>query len=587
MQNILISRFIAMCLLGVCFSSSGCQAVLDRTVNNVPMFPEGNKIQRYAGGGTLGEQWTRDGQCRVILDWVSKVKQEFPALRLDPRGTAPPMGYYLNLFRDSSFVPVFGMSYNQMSTSNGTHVWQRILHNNGCLGIGQFQKFQKDFQPYAGILQYAFQESPLDAGEHLKKGVEDLNRQDQELAEAWRKIRQDTSSREHYQELLAYAKPIPRNLRWERDRVMYESLPVGAMPVWADRRFNSLWPSETQAFHAALDEKLKTMASLFGEGEGSREQGRQDGPRVEDTGSSDQGPLTRAGRQRMTREEFMERYSEKTVPNEKPYWTSESRDVVIKMSKEPWCIKGSRHPGVTEVHTTDSSLYNNKNPRLQKIFTELSQQIRSECPGMKELVLHGYLEKNRVFYAWVALRNGGQLEARMDVKQDQRERAAAKNKAAACKSAPIQNPWGKTGRPHVDEPNPCEMLLAVTEFFSADFARIFGPCSLLKQNGCEGGVDKDYMQIKLTHFGKGECDRNGDCTFSMTFHCENVRFCAASMPLPGLPLAGRTAFLRGPNGTWIAKRPTMKETKALRFLGLPVEQLCPEVIEAIRCPPRS
>ncbi|MDR4469610.1 MAG: hypothetical protein MRJ68_15170 [Nitrospira sp.] len=176
MQNILKSQFIAMCLLGVCLSSSGCQAVLDRTVNNIPMLPEENKIQRYAGGGTLGEQWTRDGQCRVILDWVSKVKQEFPALRLDPRGTAPPMGYYINLFRDSEFVPVFGVPYHRMTKAASTRLWQRTLHTNGCLGIGRFRDYQPDFQPYAGILQRAFQESPLDGGEHLKKGVEGLNR---------------------------------------------------------------------------------------------------------------------------------------------------------------------------------------------------------------------------------------------------------------------------------------------------------------------------------------------------------------------------------------------------------------------------
>ena len=185
------------------------------------------------------------------------------------------------------------------------------------------------------------------------------------------------------------------------------------------------WPNETQAFRVPLYDKLKTVPLMFGEEARSRELGRWDILRIENTVSEDQGGMTRHDRQRMTREEFMQRYSQKTVPNEKPYWTSDSGDVVVKMSKEPWCIKDSRRGGAIEVHTTDSNLYADDNPRLQTIFSNLSGKILEECSGMKELVLHGFLNKERVFYAWVALRNGGQLESRMDVKQDQRRRKGA------------------------------------------------------------------------------------------------------------------------------------------------------------------
>lgn len=600
-RSLAVSQFLALCVVGVWLSSAGCQAVLDRTVNNGPVLPGGNSIQHYAGGGMLGEQWTRDGQCRVILDWLSKVKQEFPALRFDPRGMAVPMGYYVNLFRDSTFVPVFGMSYHQMPTSTSTHLWQRILHTDGCLGIGRFGKYHKDFQPYAGILQYAFQEGPLSGGEDLKKAVEKLNREEPEMAEAWRKLREESSSRDNYQELQGYAKPIPRNLRWERDRVMYESQPVGVMPVWADRRFNSLWPSETQAFHAALTDKLKAMAQTRGEATSAGNPQRSHSLRDEQTIASAESDVettadpkeerVRHRREQLNSiyEESLKRSRENIVPNDKPYWTSASRDVVIKMSMEPWCIPDSRRNGRIEVHTTDSTLYKDENPRLQTIFAELSTRIRTECPGMKELVLHGFLEKDRVFYAWVALERGGQLESRMDVKQDQRDRAAAQEKAAACKSAPIRNPWGKAGPSQFDEPNPCQMLLAMNEVLSATHSRIAGPCSLLNYSGCAASArtDADAFQLQLTHFEKGTCDRHGDCTFSATFHCQNFRYCALSGIVSDLPLAGRAAFSRSPNGTWVATPPTLKRTTVLGSPGLPVEQLCPEVMEAIRCPPRS
>jgi hypothetical protein len=259
------------------------------------------------------------------------------------------------------------------------------------------------------------------------------------------------------------------------------------------------------------------------------------------------------------------------------------------MSKEPWCIPDSRHPGAIEVHTTDTTLYNDENPRLQQTFTKLSEQIRAACPGMKELVLKGFLDEEYVFYAWVALQRGGQLEARVDVKQDKRDRAAVQEKAATCKSAPIRNPWEKTGLSQFVEPNACQMLLAVNELFSGIHSRIAGPCSLLNYSGCaaSGRTDADAFQLQLTHFEKGDCDRNGDCSFSITFHCKNLRYCALSGIVSGLPMAGRAAFSHGPNGTWVVTSPTLKENKAIRSPGPPVEQLCPEVIEAIRCPPRS
>lgn len=69
-----------MCLLGVLVVSVGCQALLDRTVNNTLMFPGVDKIQHYAGGGTLGDQWTQDGQCREQL-----CPEVIEAIRCPPR----------------------------------------------------------------------------------------------------------------------------------------------------------------------------------------------------------------------------------------------------------------------------------------------------------------------------------------------------------------------------------------------------------------------------------------------------------------------------------------------------------------------
>lgn len=140
--------------------------------------------------------------------------------------------------------------------------------------------------------------------------------------------------------------------------------------------------------------------------------------------SEGQSPVVpRRERQQLGHAEFTERYSLKTEANEKPYWTSETGDVIVKMSREPWCIKNRN--GLIEVHTTDSTLYQEKNSRLQTIFSKLSGPIRKECPGIKDLVLNGYLNTERVFYSWVDLTAGGQIVARSDVRKDQQNRPAA------------------------------------------------------------------------------------------------------------------------------------------------------------------
>jgi hypothetical protein len=248
-------------LLGI----SGCQAVLNRTVNNIALLPEGSKVSTYSGGGALGAKWTRDGQCQVLLDWLSRIKEEYPNLGFDNRGGTPPQQYYINLFRDSNFTPVFGAPYKELDGTTKDYVWRSIMFNDGCIGFGRFTKYQQQFDPYRGILNYAFN-SVSYGGQQISSAADAVNHEEKQLDEALSIIHNTPITVEAFRTLQRYSQPTQATLIRERNnRRMRASSGQREMPTQQNVTFRSLWPSEVKRFQAALDKKLEVIAGKLAE----------------------------------------------------------------------------------------------------------------------------------------------------------------------------------------------------------------------------------------------------------------------------------------------------------------------------------
>nr|WP_281720391.1 hypothetical protein [Nitrosomonas nitrosa] len=253
------------CLLSFLISLNGCQGILNRTVNNIPILPQGSKISTYSGGGSLGSKWTRDGQCQVLLDWLTRVKEEYPDLRFDNRGGAPPLQYYINLFRDSNFVQVFGVPYKEMDSATKEYLWRHVIYNNGCIGFGRFRKYQQQFDPFRGILNNAFNAVSY-GSKQISSAADAVNHEEKQMNEALSIIHSAPITAEGFQKVLQYSQPTQATLLRERaERRMRGSSAQRQISPRQNVAFRSLWPSEVKSFQEALDKKLELMASKLAE----------------------------------------------------------------------------------------------------------------------------------------------------------------------------------------------------------------------------------------------------------------------------------------------------------------------------------
>lgn len=240
------------------FSLTGCPQVDRHGIKFTDPF-EGNQVSKYTGGGELGGKWTRDSQCQVILNWLNKVKLEYPDLKVGDRGQVPPLTKYVNLFRDSSFIPVFGESYLSMTQSTKTNLWNNTLHGNGCIGWGQFKKYQQDFDPYRGILETAFSAASRDQ-KQLTSAVTSIHVEQNRIKELLTKVDQAPLTIEGFEELRPYANSASASLQTDTEqqrpggRTNRRSLRSPDSPIL------SLWPSDIEAFKNVLNQKLQEMA---------------------------------------------------------------------------------------------------------------------------------------------------------------------------------------------------------------------------------------------------------------------------------------------------------------------------------------
>lgn len=240
------------------FSLAGCPKFSRNRIKFTDPF-EGNQISKYPGGGELGEKWTRDGQCEVLLKWLNKVKEEYPDLKIGDRGQVPSLAYYANLFRDSSFVPVFGESYLTIASSTRANLWSNTFYGDGCIGWSRFKKYQADFDPYRGLLENAF--SKTSHGEkQIVAAVNGIHAEQNRLKETTSKVQDTSMTIEALHELVAYARPTKGNLKTESQQQQNRFKANRRAPASPNSLFSSLWPSEEEAFQKVLDQKLQKIA---------------------------------------------------------------------------------------------------------------------------------------------------------------------------------------------------------------------------------------------------------------------------------------------------------------------------------------
>lgn len=240
------------------FSVIGCPKFNRHGIEFTDPF-EGNQVSKYLEGGELGGKWTRDSQCQVLLNWLNKVKLEYPDLKVGDRGQVPPLTHYANLFRDSSFVPVFGESYLSMAQSTKTNLWNNIIYGNGCIGWGKFKKYQKDFDPYRGILETAFSEASR-GEKQLTSAVNTIHTEQNRIKELLNKVEQTPLTMEAFQELRPYARSANLNLKTDTEQQRRDARPNRRTPRSPDSPTFSLWPSDVEAFQKVLDQKLQEIA---------------------------------------------------------------------------------------------------------------------------------------------------------------------------------------------------------------------------------------------------------------------------------------------------------------------------------------
>ena len=253
---------ILVCLAVFALTLAGCPKFSRNRIKFTDPF-EGNQISKYLGGGELGGKWSRDGQCEVTLKWLNKVKEEYPELKIGNRGQVPSLVYYANLFRDSSFVPVFGESYLTMARSTKSNLWRNIFYNQGCIGWGTFRKYQADFDPYRGILETAFSESrsePSPGEKQIVSAVNDIHAEQNRLNEATSKVQEAPLTIEALHELVAYARLAKGNARAESEQQRDRFRANRRTPASSNSLFASLWPSEEDAFQKVLNQKLQKIA---------------------------------------------------------------------------------------------------------------------------------------------------------------------------------------------------------------------------------------------------------------------------------------------------------------------------------------
>lgn len=127
---------------------TGCMQIL---------MPQRGTLMGSTGEGSVGTAWWTGNKCQAILDWIEIFKKEYPQTDLTFAPTRyPKISQVAILFRDSSFVPVFGFSYNNYNAGKLYTINQKVIAS--CMGWGQHRNdYYKDlFSPFKTFFDNTF-----------------------------------------------------------------------------------------------------------------------------------------------------------------------------------------------------------------------------------------------------------------------------------------------------------------------------------------------------------------------------------------------------------------------------------------------
>jgi hypothetical protein len=192
------------------------------------------------GEGTVGSAGWTANKCQAILDWIEPFKKEYPNLDL----TNPRRGYYNlpelgNLFRDSSFVPVYGFPYNGYNSGKTATINRTIVH--ACMGWGpnRYEKQKDLFLPLKVFFDTTFSLHNANVARYAKDYTE---------REEWMK------------KAIAELEIIPE------DRDGYNKIRIDIL-ARAEGMVAPLWPSEKEFFLQKVRNRMDAIAAKIGPAE--------------------------------------------------------------------------------------------------------------------------------------------------------------------------------------------------------------------------------------------------------------------------------------------------------------------------------
>lgn len=102
--------------------------------------------QLFATAQTVGQQ------CDVLAEWISRFRQEYPALKVSQYSAAETEAKAANLFSDAHFVPVFGRPYDGTSAALRNQIFTEIYRK--C------PRSQRNTQAIQAVFRGAFAQLP-------------------------------------------------------------------------------------------------------------------------------------------------------------------------------------------------------------------------------------------------------------------------------------------------------------------------------------------------------------------------------------------------------------------------------------------
>lgn len=215
--------------------------------------PEKSK-ESEINGGKWNDAASLDEKCEILLDWVGQVKREYPEEYKDITRKKPryqqktwSVSHYAKLLRDKYFVPIFGVTYQQMDASTRSSLYESV--NRREEGRCAY-KYSNEFQVYTGILNIVFAPDIRFSKEHfsISSFLKVMQAEEDRMLEGLAKIKNFSSTEESFNQLLA--------------EVNRETNPEGESPILKGEIIH-LWPSEINAFHEALKQKIQKVALVL------------------------------------------------------------------------------------------------------------------------------------------------------------------------------------------------------------------------------------------------------------------------------------------------------------------------------------